>query len=60
MMRNSVLLPQPDGPTKTTNSPLFTVRSTPWITRTVWKSLTSCLSCSEAIYLTPSRSDAGE
>jgi hypothetical protein len=28
---------------------LSTVRSTPWITRTAPKSLTSCLSCKDAI-----------
>ena len=33
MRRSSVDLPQPDGPTKTTNSPSATARSTPWMTR---------------------------
>ena len=32
IMRSSVDLPQPDGPTKTVNSPGSMVRSTPWIT----------------------------
>ena len=34
MIRNKVDLPQPDGPTKTQNSPASTVRSTPWMTST--------------------------
>ena len=51
--RSSVLLPQPDGPTKTTNSPSATARSTPWITRLLSKSLTRPCNCSDAIYLTP-------
>ena len=33
-MRSSVDLPQPDGPTKTQNSPSSISRSTPWITCT--------------------------
>ena len=37
MMRSSVDLPQPDGPTKTTNSPSFTSRSMPFSTSTVPK-----------------------
>ena len=32
MMRSSVDLPQPEGPTKTTNSPSRTSRSTPLMT----------------------------
>ena len=32
IMRSSVDLPQPDGPTNTTNSPDSTSRSMPWIT----------------------------
>jgi hypothetical protein len=31
-MRSSVLLPQPDGPTMTTNSPSAISALTPWIT----------------------------
>jgi len=31
LMRNRVDLPQPDGPTSTTNSPSPIVMSTPWI-----------------------------
>ena len=49
MMRSSVLLPQPEGPTKTQNSPSRTSRSTPGITVTVSKRLTTCLSCSDAM-----------
>jgi hypothetical protein len=33
-MRSSVLLPQPDGPTMTMNSPSAISASTPWITYT--------------------------
>ena len=33
-MRRSVDLPQPEGPTNTTNSPELTARSMPWITST--------------------------
>ncbi|MOA58834.1 hypothetical protein D3C78_1833140 [compost metagenome] len=32
IMRSRVDLPQPEGPTKTTNSPCFISRSTPWMT----------------------------
>ena len=35
IMRRSVDLPHPDGPTNTTNSPDFTVRSMPWMTSLV-------------------------
>ena len=35
IIRSSVDLPQPDGPTNTTNSPDLIVRSMPWITRLV-------------------------
>ena len=31
-MRSSVDLPQPEGPTMTTNSPSFTSALTPWMT----------------------------
>ena len=34
IMRSIVDLPQPEGPTKTTNSPLSSFRSTPWMTAT--------------------------
>ena len=37
MTRSSVDLPQPDGPTKTTNSPSVTSRSMPFSTSTVPK-----------------------
>ena len=39
MTRSSVDLPQPDGPTKTTNSPSFTSRLMPFSTSTVPKDL---------------------
>src|ERR1700752_3391448 len=39
MMRRSVDFPQPDGPTKTTNSPSATSRSTPLMTSTLPKDL---------------------
>jgi hypothetical protein len=32
IIRSSVDLPQPDGPTNTTNSPELIVKSIPWIT----------------------------
>ena len=35
IMRSSVDLPQPEGPTKTANSPGSIVRSMPWMTGTV-------------------------
>jgi len=34
IIRSSVDLPQPEGPTNTTNSPDLIVRSMPWITLT--------------------------
>ena len=37
IMRSRVDLPQPDGPTSTTNSPSRTSRSIPWITGTLPK-----------------------
>ena len=39
MMRSSVDFPQPDGPTKTTNSPSVTSRSMPFSTSTLPKDL---------------------
>src|SRR3569623_2477851 len=39
IMRSKVDLPQPDGPTSTTNSPSTMSRSTPWITSTAPKVL---------------------
>src|SRR6266513_6107256 len=43
MQRRSVVLPQPDGPTRTTNSPSSIVRSTPSTARTPFgKTLTTC------------------
>ena len=41
IIRSSVDLPQPDGPTKTTNSPSATSRVAPWITSKVPKRLTT-------------------
>ena len=36
-MRSSVLLPQPDGPTSTTNSPSWMSKLMPWMTLTLPK-----------------------
>ena len=36
-------LPQPDGPTKTTNEPSSTTRSTPWMTFTLPKAFSTPL-----------------
>src|SRR3954451_11232704 len=49
MMRSRVDLPQPDGPTKTTNSPSATLRSTAWITVIDPKVFLMPLSVSSAI-----------
>ena len=38
-MRSSVLLPQPDGPTSTTNSPSVMSKPMPWMTSTLPKAL---------------------
>src|SRR5262245_27667841 len=38
-MRSSVLLPQPDGPTSTTNSPAAMSKPIPWMTSTLPKDL---------------------
>ena len=46
---SSVDLPQPEGPTKTTNSPSATARSTDLITSTSPKRLRTPFSCSSAI-----------
>ena len=48
-MRSNVDLPQPDGPTKTTNSPSSIARSTPWITGTLPKLLATPDRVSRAI-----------
>ncbi len=51
IMRSSVDLPQPDGPTKTTNSPVLMSRSMPWSTSTGAVGLaTSCVSCRSAMF----------
>ena len=39
IMRNSVDLPQPEGPTSTTNSPSPMFTSTPWMTSVAPKAL---------------------
>ncbi len=49
-MRNNVDLPQPLGPTSTTNSPSAMEMSTPWTTWVLPKDLRTCLSSTEAIY----------
>ncbi|SCM75769.1 hypothetical protein KL86PLE_30216 [uncultured Pleomorphomonas sp.] len=46
--RSKVDLPQPDGPTKTTNSPLSTSRSTEWMTASSPKLLPTLSSFSPA------------
>ena len=43
MMRRSVDLPQPEGPTKTQNSPSATERSTPLITSVAPKDLVTAV-----------------
>ena len=54
MMRSSVDLPQPDGPTKTTNSPSFTSRSMPFSTSTLPKDFADVLDFERAQYSVPS------
>src|SRR5436190_1756540 len=49
IMRSKVDLPQPEGPTKTMNSPCSTLRSMPWITATLPKDLATFLSSMAAI-----------
>ena len=39
IMRSSVVLPEPDGPRKTTNSPVAIVSDTSWMTCTAPKLL---------------------
>ena len=46
---SSVLLPQPDGPTSTTNSPFSIARSTPCSTPTLPKSLRTLLMSIDAM-----------
>ena len=49
MTRSSVDFPQPDGPTKTTNSPSFTSRSMPCSTSTLPKDLRDAVSFNSAM-----------
>ena len=49
IIRSSVLLPQPDGPTNTTNSPDRISRSMPWITAVVPYDLATLRSVTSAI-----------
>src|SRR3954454_15070383 len=49
MTRSSVDFPQPEGPTKTTNSPSFTARSMPCSTSMVPKDLRALVSFSSAM-----------
>src|SRR5881396_377041 len=56
MVRSSVDLPQPDGPTNTTNSPSPTSRSTFLMTGTVPKLLLTPRSCRSAIIFPPGHS----
>src|SRR6516162_4773263 len=51
IMRSRVDLPQPDGPTKTMNSPFSKARSTPWITVASRYRLTTLRSSKLAIEL---------
>src|SRR5690349_6052147 len=59
IIRSKVDLPQPDGPTKTTNSPCSTARSIPWMTSTVPKDLDTALSSMAAMrVLSPIRCES--
>ena len=49
IMRSSVDLPQPDGPTSTTNSPSPMPTSTPWMTSVAPKALRTSRIATEAI-----------
>src|SRR6056297_202020 len=51
--RSRVDLPQPDGPTNTTNSPSSMSRSTPWMISTPPKRLTTFLRTTSAIAASP-------
>src|SRR5450631_1128747 len=48
-MRNSVLLPHPEGPTNTTNSPELISRSIPWMTSLLPYALTTLRSVTSAM-----------
>src|SRR5262245_27475530 len=62
IMRSSVDLPQPDGPTKTTNSPSAMSMSAPWTTSKLPKRLTTLVRVTAAILLLLDRAggDAGD
>src|SRR5215217_5177694 len=49
MRRSSVDFPQPEGPTKTTNSPSWMSRSTPWMTFALPKDFRTFLRITSAI-----------
>jgi hypothetical protein len=51
IMRKSVDLPQPEGPTKTTNSWSLISKFTSWMTPTFPKSLLIPVSCTPAIFI---------
>ena len=53
IMRSSVLLPQPEGPTNTQNSPGATCRSRSWMTSWSPKRLTMWLSWTSDIGASP-------
>src|SRR6476659_8043002 len=54
IMRSKVDLPQPDGPTSTTNSPSPMSTLTPWITSTAPKALrTSLMATGANVFLLP-------
>jgi hypothetical protein len=52
-MRNSVDLPQPDGPTSTTNSPSPMSTSTPWITSVAPKAFLTSRMATDAMGVPP-------
>ena len=53
IMRSSVDLPQPDGPTSTTNSPSAIEMSTPWMTWVVPKAFLTSRIPTDAIRFLP-------
>ena len=53
IMRSSVDLPQPDGPTSTTNSPSRIAMSMPWMTAVAPKAFRTSLIATEAIHSSP-------
>ena len=56
IMRSSVDLPQPEGPTSTTNSPSSMVISTPWITCVAPNAFLTSRIPTDAIRILPDRS----